>query len=115
MTYHRVFLACLVKLIVVIGAIKHLPSPLVVCFVAPTSLSLFNESVQPIISAQPVLVLQEKVNMTLARIWGATFVVDYATRWVKVQLMQDETGDSTLEANNAFEQDCNTRNIFPKY
>ena len=44
--------------------------------------------------------------MTRARIWGATVFVDYASRWVKVNLMQDATGELTLEANNAFEGDC---------
>ena len=28
--------------------------------------------------------------------------------------MQDATGDSTLEAKNAFERDCMTRNVVPK-
>ena len=53
--------------------------------------------------------------MTRARIWGATVFVDYASRWVKVHLMQDTTGDSTLEANNAFERDFMTRNVVPKH
>ena len=44
--------------------------------------------------------------MTRARIWGATVFVDYASRWVKVHLMQDATGDFTLEAKNDFERDC---------
>ena len=54
-------------------------------------------------SAQPGLVPQEKSQMTRASIWGATVFVDYASRWVKVHLMKDATGDSTLEAKNAFE------------
>ena len=29
--------------------------------------------------------------------------------------MQDATGDSTLEENNAFEQDCMTRNVVTKH
>ena len=53
--------------------------------------------------------------MTRARIWGATAFVDYASRWVKVNLMQDATGESTLEAKNAFEKDCMTRNVVPKH
>ena len=63
--------------------------------------------------AQPGLVPHENGQMTRARIWGATIFVDYASRWVKVHLMQDATGDSTLEAKNAFEQDCMTRNVVP--
>ena len=57
-------------------------------------------------SAQPGLVPQEKGQMTRAGIWGATVFVDYASRWVKVYRMQDATGESTLEAKNAFERDC---------
>ena len=52
--------------------------------------------------------------MIRALIWGATVFVDYASRWVKVYLMQDATGDLTLEVKNAFEQDCMTRNVVPK-
>ena len=59
-----------------------------------------------IVLAQPGIVPQEKGKMTRARIWGATFFADYASRWVKVHLMQDETGELTLEAKNDFEQDC---------
>ena len=53
--------------------------------------------------------------MTRARIWGATVFVDYASRWVKVHIMQDATGESTLESKNAFERDCMTRNVVPKH
>ena len=53
--------------------------------------------------------------MTRARIWVATIFVDYASRWVKVHLMQDATGDSMLEAKNAFERDCMTRNVVPQH
>ena len=53
--------------------------------------------------------------MTRARIWGATIFVDYASRWVKVHIMQYATGDSMLEAKNAFERDCMTRNVVPKH
>ena len=68
-----------------------------------------------IVSAQTGLVPQEKGQMTRARIWGATVFVEYASRWVKVHLMQDATGDSKLEANNSFERDCMTRNIVLKH
>ena len=68
-----------------------------------------------IVSAQPGLVPQEKGQMNRSSIGGATVFVDYDSRWVKVHPMQDATGDSTLEAKNAFEQDCMTRNVVPKY
>ena len=55
-----------------------------------------------IVSAQPGLVPQEKGTPTRARVWGATVFVDCATNWVKVQLMQDASGESTLKAKNAF-------------
>ena len=68
-----------------------------------------------IVSAQPGLVPQEKGQMTRARIWGATVFVDCASLWVKLHLMQDATGDLTMEAKNAFEQYCMTRNDVPKH
>ena len=68
-----------------------------------------------IVSAQPGIVPQEKGQMNRARIWGATVFVDYASRWVKVHLMQDATGDSMLEAKNYFERDCITRNFLSKH
>ena len=68
-----------------------------------------------IVLAQPGLVPQEKGQMTRARIGGATFFVDYDSRWVKVHLMKDATGDLNLEAKNAFERDCMTRNFIPKH
>ena len=68
-----------------------------------------------IVSAQPGLVPKEKGQMTRARIWGATVFVDYASRLVKIHIMIDETGESTLEAKNAFERDCMTRNVVPKH
>ena len=51
-----------------------------------------------IVSAQPGLVPQEKGTPTRARVWGATVFVDCATNWAKVQLMQDASKESTLEA-----------------
>ena len=53
--------------------------------------------------------------MTRARIWGATVFVYYASRWLKVHLMQYATGESTLEAKNAFEQEFMTRNDVPQH
>ena len=66
-------------------------------------------------SAQPGLVPQEKGQIIRAQKRGANVFVDYASRWVKVHLMQDATGDSTLESKNAFEQDCMTQNVVPKH
>ena len=64
---------------------------------------------------QPGIFPQEKGQTTRACIWGATVFVDYASCWVKVNLMQDATGDSTMEAKNSFERDCMTQNVVPKY
>ena len=64
-----------------------------------------------IVSAQPGFFPQEKGQLTRARIWGATIFVDYATKWVKVVLMKQATGDETLEAKHAFEHDCATRGV----
>ena len=67
-----------------------------------------------LVSAQPGLVPQGKGTATRARIWGATIFVDHATDWTKVHLMQDASGDSTLEAKNAFERNCMLRNVVPR-
>ena len=61
-----------------------------------------------IVTAQPVIVPQDKVAPICAMIWGATVFVDYSSKLSKVHLMQDASGDSTLEAKNAFERDCMT-------
>ena len=53
--------------------------------------------------------------MTQACIWGATVFVDYATRWVKVHVMQDTSGDYSLEAKEYFERYCMTQNFLPKH
>ena len=53
--------------------------------------------------------------MIRSLILGATVFVDYASRWVKLYLMLDETGDSAMGAKNAFERDCMTRNVLPKH
>ena len=54
------------------------------------------------------LIPQEKGKLTHARIWGATIFVDYATKWIKVYLMEAATGEETLAAKNAFEHACAT-------
>ena len=41
------------------------------------------------ISAQPGLIPQEKVNLTRARIWACAVFVDYYTGYVFVALMQE--------------------------
>ena len=64
-----------------------------------------------LVSAQPGLVPQAKGSPTRARIWGATIFVDAATDWIKVCLMQDASGESTLEAKNAFERDSIERGV----
>ena len=51
-----------------------------------------------LVSIQPGMVPQWKGHMTRARIWGATIFVDYSTKWIKVHLMQEATGEETLEA-----------------
>ena len=66
-------------------------------------------------SARPVHIPQEKGSMKLTRIWGASVSIDYATRWVKVHIMQNISGVSTIEAREAFERDCMTRNVLPKH
>ena len=54
--------------------------------------------VDQMISAQPGLIPQEKVNLTRARIWACTVFVDYYTGYVFVALMRYLTADSTLAA-----------------
>ena len=48
------------------------------------------------ISAQPVLIPQEKGNLTRAIFWACTVFVDYYTGYVFVALMRDPTAESTL-------------------
>ena len=59
------------------------------------------------------LVPQDKGSSTCARIGGATFCVDYSSKWVKVHLVQDASRDLSLEAKNAPEQDWMMQNITP--
>ena len=66
-------------------------------------------------SSQSGLFPQEKGSTKQARIWGDTISVDYATCWVKVHLMKDTPGDSTLETKEAFERDHTTLNVLPKH
>ena len=68
-----------------------------------------------LVSAQPGLVPQVKGKLTRARIWGATIFIDYSSRWVNVQLMQDATGESTMDAKLSFEQASATRGVSPKH
>ena len=68
-----------------------------------------------IVSAQPGLVPQEKGQLTRARIWGATVFIDYFSSKVKVHLMQDASGESTIEAKNAFEIESMSHNVQIKH
>ena len=54
----------------------------------------------------------KRLNDTSSHLGGTVFV-DYATRWVKLHLRQDTSGDSTLEAKEAFKLDCMTQNVLP--
>ena len=68
-------------------------------------------AVDQLISAQPGLVPQELGSMTRSRIWAATIFVDFATRYVYVALMRDQSGEATLEAKAAFEHHCATPEV----
>ena len=70
--------------------------------------------VDQMISAQPGLVPQEKGKLTRTRIWGATIFVDYTMKWIKVCLLKSTTGDTTLEAKEAFEEECHVRDVKPR-
>ena len=67
-----------------------------------------------IVSAQPGLVPQGKGTPTRARISEATVFVDCAKNWVKIQLMKNVSGKSTLEAKNLFQRDYMTCGVTPK-
>ena len=58
--------------------------------------------VDQLISAQPGLVPQEKGIMTCARIWAATMFIDYVTGYVHVGMMQDQSGEATIQAKHYF-------------
>ena len=68
-----------------------------------------------IVSDQRGIFSQEKVSMKKSLILRATVFEDYATCWVKVHIMQDTSGNSTLEAKEIFERDCMARNVLPKH
>ena len=68
-----------------------------------------------LISAQPGLVPQSKGLLTRARIWAATIYVDYVTGYVHVGLMQDQSGESTLQTKHDFEHLCATRGVTVKH
>ena len=68
-----------------------------------------------LISAQPGLVPQSKGLLTRARIWAATIYIDYVTGYVHVGLMQDQSGDSTLQSKHDFEHLCATRDVKVKH
>ena len=72
-------------------------------------------STDQMVSAQPGLVPQEKGKLTRARVWGATIFVDHATKWIKVHLMQSDTGDETLDAKESFEHACHTCGVTVKH
>ena len=67
--------------------------------------------VDHLISAQPGLVRQANGNLTRARIWAATVFIDYASRFIHVGLMSDESGELTLEDKHNFDHLCATRGI----
>ena len=67
------------------------------------------------ISAQPGLIPQEKVNLTRARIWVCTIFVDYYTGYVFVVLMRDLTAELTLAAKKEFEHRCAVRGVKVKH
>ena len=54
------------------------------------------------------LVPQERGTMTRSRIWAATVFIDYVTGYVHVGLMQDQFGESTLQAKHNFEHISST-------
>ena len=64
-----------------------------------------------LVSTQPGLVPQEKGSPTRAHLWGATIFVDNQTDYTKVHLIQDATGESTLEAKATFACDHLLTNI----
>ena len=58
--------------------------------------------VDQLISAQPGLVPQQRGNPTRTRIWAATVFICYATGFVHVGLLTDQSGKATLECKHDF-------------
>ena len=56
-----------------------------------------------LISAQPGIVPQDKGILTRARIWAATIYVDYVTGYVHGVLIQDQSGNVTLQPKHNIE------------
>ena len=71
--------------------------------------------VDQLISAQPVLVSQEKVIITRARIWAATVFIDYVKGYVHVGMMQYKSGEATLQDKHDFEHLSSTRDVNIKH
>ena len=53
--------------------------------------------------------------MTRVTIWAATVFIDYVTGYVNVGLMQDQSGEATLQAKQYFEHLCSTRDVNIKH
>ena len=53
--------------------------------------------------------------MTCARIWAATVFIDYVTGYVHVGLIQDQSGEATLQAKHDFEHLFSTGDVTTKH
>ena len=71
--------------------------------------------VDQLISAQPGLVTQEKGIITCSRIWEATVFIDYFIGYVHVGMIQDKSGEATLQAKHYFEHLSSTRGVNIKH
>ena len=49
--------------------------------------------------------------MTRVRIWAATVFIDYVAGYVHVGLMQDQSGEATLQAKHYFEHLSSTHDV----
>ena len=71
--------------------------------------------VDQLISAQTDLFPQEKGITTRASIGAATLFIDYITGYVHVSMMQDHSGEATLQAKHNFEHLSSTRDVNVKH
>ena len=68
-----------------------------------------------IVLEQPGLIPQEKGKLNQSRVRGATVLVDYKTKWIKVHLITSISGDETLEAKESFEHAYASRGVKPRH
>ena len=115
MIYHLAYLVFLGKLIAVPGVTKNQLSHLVACFVVQLLTNLDNELVQTRLCLLNLDLFLKKKSQWDDLVSGGIQFCRLCYPLGKVHIMQDTSGDSTLEAKEAFERDHMNWNFLPKH